>query len=220
MHARPALTRRLAAVLTMVAGFAAALGSSGDGRAMAQPQSDPSVVVRAVYGDLEYLWAWNLQQYGYAYSRPAIRYYGYTVSGQVVTLPTRCGTGNWSYGQYCALDGVLGLRWPDLTTSLQRFGDGTSALWLAHEFAHHVQAISREDSTGRARELEADCMAGIFFGVEVGWGRNLDQQDANEAWTQLSSQPTSPTHGTGAERAAAFALGYQQRSWRTCDASY
>lgn len=216
----PSLSRVRLALGVALACAAIAACAPGSADAMARPAADPSGVVSLVFGDLEYVWQWNLAQYGYAYRRPTIRYYGYAAGGKTVMLPTECATGNWTFGQYCARDGVLGLRWPDLTESFGRYGDGTAAFWLAHEFGHHVQALSSEDTSGRQRELEADCLAGVFIGTEVGWGRNLDHADAVEVWTQLSAQPWSSSHGSGTERAAAFSLGYTKGSWYACDAAY
>lgn len=124
-------------------------------------------------------------------------------------------------GFYCPTDSSLALDWTDLWGAMTRFGDGAVAFWLAHEFAHHAQTVSRADDAGPpSYELEADCMAGVFFNYEVVARRYLDHWDAVEAWYQLNALGNDPTHGTGQQRAAAFAYGYNNGTWRACDVAY
>jgi predicted metalloprotease len=124
-------------------------------------------------------------------------------------------------------------------------GDFAQAYVIAHEIGHHVQnqlgsskavhglrRSQREGETGAnvRLELQADCYAGI-------WARStdtrglLEQGDIDEALTaaaaigddRLQKQagravtPETFTHGTSAQRARWFRIGYQTGDIDACD---
>jgi predicted metalloprotease len=125
---------------------------------------------------------------------------------------TPCGlTGAGPF--YCARDGRVYL---DLAFLRAVDGDLARAYVVAHELAHHVQAVSGDPSSGVARELGADCLAGLWAGDEMRRGRVLetDVDGALAEASRVGDDRSCPTcapeewsHGSGAERAAAFARG-------------
>lgn len=91
-------------------------------------------------------------------------------------------------------------------------GDFAAAMILAHEFGHHIQDELTEIS-GKAGppnpgvELIADCFAGIWA-YSMSLDGYLEQGDIDEALHALAVIGDSQgSHGTGAERNNAFAIG-------------
>lgn len=67
-----------------------------------------------------------------------------------------------------------------------------------------------------ASEYHADCLAGMYTRYGYAAGR-LTTSDYWEFYYWLYYQPTSSTHGSGANRAAWFDYGYQQYSLTACN---
>ncbi|MCA9368128.1 neutral zinc metallopeptidase, partial [Candidatus Kaiserbacteria bacterium] len=113
--------------------------------------------------------------------------------------------------------------------------DVAQAYVIAHEVGHHVQNLLGELGTSRsneasiATELQADCYAGL-------WAASIkDQQvlqpgeiqealdaaaavgdDHIQEITQGSIHKESWTHGSSAERVAAFTKGYDSGDFAAC----
>jgi predicted metalloprotease len=98
-------------------------------------------------------------------------------------------------------------------------GGATTFLILAHEWGHAVQDTWLEsggpdkwDPKNR-QELNADCLAGVFMKASIDRGTIVeDADDADAIFGWLREGDSSPwlapnTHGTGAEREAAFVDG-------------
>jgi hypothetical protein len=112
----------------------------------------------------------------------------------------------------------------------QATGLGLSAAWfMAHEAGHNVQLVlNMPVSSGKARELSADCLAGYFVAWLVCTGR-VPWEYSNAAFTtacQVGDPFASPwfshhAHGTCSERQTAVSQGttaYQRglAPWTAC----
>jgi uncharacterized protein len=99
-------------------------------------------------------------------------------------------------------------------------GGATTFLVLAHEWGHAVQDTWLEtggtdvwDPANR-RELNADCLAGVFLGRSIRDGTILEELgDADAIYRWLRDEGgewlgTPPSHGTSQERRDAFDDGY------------
>jgi hypothetical protein len=77
-----------------------------------------------------------------------------------------CGELSTDNAWYCPTDETLYYDDNLLRTLFRDLGDGGPGLILAHEWGHHVQNVMGAPSTSIASELQADCLAGMFFGSE------------------------------------------------------
>jgi uncharacterized protein len=126
-------------------------------------------------------------------------------------------------------------------------GDFAEAYVIAHEIGHHVQNITgiehqmrlaqagattaQKNALSVRLELQADCYAGIWAHQAEATHPFLQQGDVEEALAaataigddRLQKQargtvvPESFTHGTSAQRAKWFTVGFQQGSIKACD---
>ena len=111
-------------------------------------------------------------------------------------------------------------------------GDFAQAYVLAHEVGHHVQNLTGALSSGGdsvRQELQADCLAGVW-GHSAAQRNKLDAGDVEEGLNaaaaigddrlQQRSQgrvvPESFTHGSSAQRVAAFRQGLDTGSPASC----
>jgi predicted metalloprotease len=120
----------------------------------------------------------------------------------------------------------------DLARRFGAPGDFAQAYVLAHEVGHHVQNLtgalgSRDDSV--ATELQADCLAGVW-GYSAARRNMLETGDVEEGLAaaaaigddrlQQQSQgrvvPESFTHGSSAQRVAAFRRGLENGDPAAC----
>jgi predicted metalloprotease len=148
---------------------------------------------------------------------------------------------------YCSLDDTVYLDFSFFDQLRSRFGAGgdfAQAYVIAHEYAHHVQnelgimgqvqSVSRTASTSERndlsvrQELQADCFAGVWAHTAVA---NLEPGDIDEAITaaeavgddriQQAAQgyinPESWTHGSSAQRAKWFSVGFDTGDPNQCD---
>lgn len=148
---------------------------------------------------------------------------------------------------YCSLDNTIYLDFSFFDQLRTRFGAGgdfAQAYVVAHEYAHHVQneldimdqvqQMSRTASTSQRndlsvrQELQADCFAGVWAHTAVD---NLEPGDIDEAITaaeavgddriQQAAQgyinPESWTHGSAAQRAKWFRVGFDTGNPNECD---
>jgi predicted metalloprotease len=146
------------------------------------------------------------------------------------SLPSACGTASTAIGPfYCPLDHKVYIDLSFYDELRRRFGapgDFAQAYVIAHEVGHHVQ--NQEGLLGRGApdsihvELQADCLAGAWAKeadrrglVEVG---DIDEalnaarqigDDTLQRETQGYVQPETWTHGSSAQRSAAFSRGYR-----------
>jgi len=132
----------------------------------------------------------------------------------------------------------------ELTRAFGASGDFAQAYVIAHELGHHVQTLlGAEDGLdramgGRARsrnalsvqvELQADCLAGVW-GHSTEERKLLDAGDVEEALNAAAAigddhiqrmsgdqvRPDAFTHGSSADRVAAFRRGMQAGTLAAC----
>lgn len=133
-----------------------------------------------------------------------------------------------------------------LESSLGAGGDFAAAYVIAHEIGHHIQNIlginedfhqlsQGMDERGRnsllvKMELQADCLAGVWAAETQRMNQVLEAGDIEEAMTAAAAvgddrlqkaargelMPDSFTHGTSAQRLAAFKQGHQAGEPQTC----
>jgi hypothetical protein len=126
-------------------------------------------------------------------------------------------------------------------------GDFAAAYVVAHEIAHHVQnelgilprvneerkRSSEADSNALSVrvELQADCLSGLWAARAAETFGSLDEGDLEEAVNAARQigddtlqaragrqpNPHSFTHGTSAQRAKWFVIGYRQGTVEACD---
>lgn len=202
---------------------------------------------RKVLYTTERIWGEFFRQHGMHYQEPTlVLYRGATQTacgtGQSVMGPFYCPADQKIYLDLSFYD--------DMKTKLRASGDFAFAYVIAHEVGHHVQnllGISRQahDLQQRARsqaeanavsvkvELQADCFAGVW-GSQIQREGKLDAGDVEEAFLaaeavgddrlQYQSQgrviPDSFTHGSSAQRLAAFRKGLQAGNPNLCMAMW
>lgn len=196
-----------------------------------------------VNGSLEKVWAQLLAGTRYQFRPAGLTFY------QGGTR-TACGAGESAMGPfYCPGDHRVYLDTSFFQELSQRFrasGDFAQAYVVAHEWGHHIQAITGiESGVRRAQrggseaagnalsvrmELQADCLAGVWA---ANVGRSGDQMDAGDLEEGLRAAqaigddtlqrsagrtpvPESFTHGTSAQRQQALQRGYQGGTLESC----
>jgi uncharacterized protein len=163
---------------------------------------------------------------------------------QVITFPgtvqSACGFAQSAMGPfYCPRDQTVYIDLSFFTDLRDRFGaagDFAQAYVIAHEVGHHVQNITGQLQPGGGnaqsvrQELQADCYAGVWGYIANSQQQLLDPGDVEEALTaaaaigddrlQKQSQghvvPESFTHGSSAQRVAAFRRGFQSGNVGAC----
>jgi predicted metalloprotease len=153
-------------------------------------------------------------------------------------VESACGFARAATGPfYCPGDGKVYIDlgfYEELRGRFGAPGDFAQAYVLAHELGHHVQALvgdpfgtSNEGSV--RRELEADCLAGIW-GSYMGRAGALEPGDVEEGLAAAAAvgddrlqtmatgtvSPESFTHGSSAQRAAAFRRGLASGRIESC----
>ena len=179
--------------------------------------------VSKVLADTEDTWGAIFRQAGRQYQNPKLVLF-------TGATPTACGTGQTAMGPfYCPLDHKVYIDlafYQELRTRFGAPGDFAQAYVIAHEVGHHVQntlgLLGKGSADSIHVELQADCLAGA-------WGKSaehrglLEMGDVDEALNAASQigddtlqrksqgyvQPETWTHGSAAQRRAAFQKGYQ-----------
>jgi predicted metalloprotease len=187
------------------------------------PQEDELVrFVGYVFDDVQKMWTQKLE--GYQLSKMVLFRRG---------VRTSCGTASAAVGPfYCPGDQKVYIDlsfYDELRARFGAPGDFAQAYVIAHEVGHHVQNLTNKLGGGSRRandqiavELQADCFAGAWAQdadkrglIEVG---DIDEalnaasqigDDTLQKKSQGSVQPETWTHGSAAQRSAAFKKGYQ-----------
>jgi len=204
------------------------LGGSSGGSVGLAPQTVPGAPQAEdglrdfsvyVFHDTQSFWAGQIQNYEHA---KLVLYRG--------GVDTGCGSASSAVGPfYCPRDQRVYLDlsfYSDMTGQLgAKGGDFAWAYVIAHEMGHHVQEQlglprPRNNAASVQLELQADCYAGVWA-HHVDTSGDLQQGDVAEALDAASSvgddrlqkratgsiNPDSFTHGTSAQRVAAFERG-------------
>lgn len=157
---------------------------------------------------------------------------------------TACGAGSSAMGPfYCPADQTIYIDtafYDQMAQQLGARGDFARYYVIAHEYGHHIQALtgvadairSAQSQNPRAAnqlqvrmELQADCYAGVWAGKN----RNLiEPGDFEEGMTAASAigddnltggrvSAENFTHGTSAQRSEALRAGMQSADDTVCD---
>jgi hypothetical protein len=188
---------------------------------LAGPSGPPGVdllgFVRGVVPEINAFWRDVFAGAGVSYIPAGV---SWVEVGQMAR--TGCGRGYLSGPLYCRIDRTIYLD-SEFFQELWAFKeDAAVVVVMAHEWGHHVQDLLGTDGrrrSGLTIELQADCMAGMFFRHAAAEGR-LQEGDLDEAVavSLRSGDPSSrsPTdrraHGSGEQRVSAFRQGYDGKS--------
>lgn len=159
---------------------------------------------------LEDFWTNEFARNGLKYYSPGLKLY----RGQ-----TNSACGYSSDARYCSADRTIYLnldflysQMNNVSRTLGSDGDMAAIVVIAHEYGHHTQ--TQVPIFSRLQELNADCMAGAFTRYSALKGV-LDSDDIAEARNGLANNPddevswfNTSSHGTSAQRVAAFDNGY------------
>ncbi len=201
----------------------------------AGPAAEDSLVqfTSAVLASTEDVWGSIFQQSNAQYTQPELVLF----SG---AIQSACGFAQSAMGPfYCPRDQKVYLDLSFFSELRDRFGaagDFAEAYVIAHEVGHHVQDLTGTlvASGGNAgsvqQELQADCLAGIWGYHAREQQRLLDPGDLEEALNAASAigddrlqkqskgyvVPESFTHGSSAQRVAAFRKGFDSGQPGAC----
>ncbi|KPP96537.1 neutral zinc metallopeptidase [Erythrobacter sp. HL-111] len=165
--------------------------------------------------------------------------------GQVTT--EGCGSASSAVGPfYCPADMGIYIDtsfYDQLATMSGTGGDFARLYVIAHEYGHHIQNLtgiagavrqarardpSRANGLQVAMELQADCYAGVWAGLNAARIEPGDMEEGMAAAGSIGDDtlmrragrridPEDFTHGTSAQRQAALRLGMETGDHAACD---
>lgn len=182
-----------------------------------------SAFTTETYQEIDVFWAQIFDDWGMDY-RPPADMIGVRVEG----TPTGCGPLDdllAVFAHYCTLDETIYFNPDSRELIVERFGQASWDMIMAHEWAHHVQNISGMYVTKNPElfgghysiehELMADCLAATFMQDATVRGifdmRSIREMDM---MIELFGDQTGTTwdalgaHGTGEQRLQAFWTGF------------
>jgi predicted metalloprotease len=168
--------------------------------------------LKAVSQTLDTFWASFLKEFGVRYRFPVV--YPHK---RVERTP--CGPSQLAH--YCPQNNSIHLNIPQLTRLARQAGDVAAYYAVAHEYGHSVQnhlGLLNPQVPVVITELQADCLAGIFFAAADRVGA-LEPGDIEEgiftARMTGDYEFNDPDHhGTPKQRVRAFLKGF--RNPRSC----
>jgi hypothetical protein len=218
-------------------------GAVGGGSEVEVDPDDPAGrFAEAVLADVQFVWADVFERAGIDYEETSmVLFRGSTTSA--------CGRASAATGPfYCPADRRVYLDlsfFDELETRFGAQGDFAAAYVIAHEVAHHVQALLGTNAEVQRRveddpsvanelsvrlELQADCFAGVWGRSAQGAGilspgdieEGLDAaaaigDDRIQASTTGRVDPESFTHGTSEQRVRWLRTGIQVGNPDACD---
>ena len=215
-------------------------------RPVAQTAEEQELVefVSVVLADTEDTWHALFRQHGATYREPQLVLFRDAVR-------SACGLGQAAMGPfYCASDQTVYIDLSFYSELKHRFkapGDFAQAYVIAHEVGHHVQTLlgiaenveRTSKGLGEAdanqlsvrRELQADCLAGVWANHAQRSRQLLEEGDVEEGLraasaigddrrqrqTQGHVSPDSFTHGSSAQRVKWFNIGISTGELKACD---
>lgn len=213
---------------TVILNNAGSPGGQNTEELSAEHSDDASQFVKVILGDTEDVWRKLFANEGQRYPEPRLVLFSQRVQ-------SACGVAGSSVGPfYCPADQKVYLDlsfFQELSDRLGAKGDFAQAYVIAHEIGHHVQrslGISSRwegDRSSQASvqiELQADCLAGVWAKETNKINRSIEEGDIEEAMAAASAVgddklqeaaqgyvvPDSFTHGSSAQRMAAFENGF------------
>ncbi len=208
-------------------------GSAPTGEATRGPDDEAASFVSFVLDDNQATWESLFAQRGGAYDRAELVLF----SGSTMSA---CGRGTAQVGPfYCPNDERVYIDLDFYRELAQRYGaegDFAQAYVIAHEIGHHVQrqlgdagGDSRDNAASVRRELQADCLAGVWArsAEERGLVEPGDLEEGQGAAAAVGDdrlqraatgtvQPETWTHGSSEERMRWFRQGYQAGGPEAC----
>ncbi|MBP1698188.1 MAG: putative neutral zinc metallopeptidase [Deltaproteobacteria bacterium] len=205
---------------------------------------DQRKFVAVVLAETEDVWYETFQKRGRTYQAPTLVLFSGAVesacgmAGSAVG-PFYCPSDHKVYLDLSFFD--------DLRTRFGASGDFAQAYVIAHEVGHHVQTLlgiskkvqelqARVNSSERNKlsvrmELQADCLAGVWAHQADKSRQILEAGDIEEGLNAASAigddriqrktqgyvVPDAFTHGSAAQRARWFKLGFEQGNLQACD---
>jgi hypothetical protein len=218
--------------------FSLVSGGTGEAAESGAIQSTPEEeklvdFVSFVFDTAQSTWATILQQSGVQYQNAKLVLFRDAVQ-------SACGFAEAATGPfYCPGDRKVYIDLGFFDELRSRFGapgDFAQAYVLAHEVGHHIQNLlglmrgARVSNAQSVRiELQADCLAGIW-GNYMQRGGLLESGDVEEGLGAAAAvgddrlqrmstgtiSPDSFTHGTSAQREAAFRRGFESGRVQSC----
>ncbi|MES3031125.1 MAG: neutral zinc metallopeptidase [Patescibacteria group bacterium] len=195
---------------------------------------DYEVFTSKVLGSANDMWSEIFAANNLAYQAPQlVLFRGGTESG--------CGGADARMGpHYCPLDETIYLDETFFDELTKRFGaeggDVAEAYVIAHEVGHHVQqeisgiSETRSNEESIQLELQADCYAGLWaYSIkDLGVFEEKEIHEAIDAAAAVGDDriqskiegrisPESWTHGSSAQRIAAFTKGYESGDVLRCE---
>jgi len=202
------------------------------------PADEGGRFASSILADTEDTWTTVMRKAGRRYEPPHLVLF-------TDVIDSACGQASTATGPfYCPGDQKIYLDLSFYRELDQRFGapgDFARAYVIAHEVGHHVQnelgllerggGMSRLQANAQSvrTELQADCLAGVWGHSAAGRGL-LERGDVEEGLgaaaavgddriqkqTRGTVVPESFTHGSSAERAAAFRKGLESGDLSAC----
>jgi hypothetical protein len=191
---------------------------------------EAAVFASKILGDTEDVWGRIFAQAGQRYPPPTLVLFSDSTE-------SACGFSSAAVGPfYCPGDRKVYLDLTFFRELDRRFGapgDFAQAYVIAHEVGHHVQNLvgALQSGGGNAQsvrqELQADCLAGVWGhsatrvlqAGDVEEGLNAASAIGDDTLQRKSSgrvMPESFTHGSSADRVAAFKRGLDGGDLRSC----
>lgn len=161
-------------------------------------------LVEVTIDDIDGFWQREFDARGWNYETPE------EVRGYTTRIRTACGRSVPNNAFYCRLSNSIYFDSRLLQQQFDNIGDFAPAVIVAHEWGHSIQAQERDVAAQIHRitqlEQQADCLAGVYVRDASARGE-VSQDDVQEASDLISQLPRSRSHGTSAQRLAAFQKG-------------
>jgi predicted metalloprotease len=205
--------------------------------------NDRKTFASVVLADTEDVWSSLFQKESQTYLPPTMVLFRNSVDSACGSASSSSGPFYCPQDQKLYLDLSF---FDELSNKLGAGGDFPGAYVIAHEVGHHIQYLLgieqsyRQQQSGMSTgeknqasvglELQADCLAGVWAKETEKTKKVIESGDINEALNAASAigddrlqkmsgrsvVPDSFTHGSSAQRVAAFRQGYSGGELKSC----